>query len=125
MKKEQAVFLNLFQIKLPLAGFISLIHRISGLMLIFAIPFAFYCLQLSLQGQSGYQSAIVLLDYPVSRFLEIILFALLVFHLLAGLRFLLIDLEMGLSRQAARFSSQLVLASTFVSTILFSLWRLQ
>lgn len=124
MKKERVVFLNLFQIKLPLVAVISLIHRISGLLLIIAIPFAIYCMQLSLQGDAGFQQAITLLSHPVVRLLEVILFALLMFHLFAGLRFLLIDLELGLSRRMASLSSQLVLLATFVVTLLFGLWSL-
>ena len=119
MNKEQPVFLNIFKIKLPLAGLVSLLHRITGLFLVLAIPFCIYLLQLSLHDEVDYQRAVTLLNHPLSRFLEILLFTLLAFHFFAGLRFLLMDLEYALSQRMARLSSRLVIVATLVSTLVF------
>ena len=123
MKSRQAVYLNVFKIKLPLAGMVSLFHRITGIILVLSIPFALNLLALSLKDEAGFHQAISLLDAPLFVFFEIILFALLIYHLFAGVRFLLMDLEIGLSKESAKLSSWIVIIATTLSTLIFTVCR--
>ena len=43
---QRPVFLNLLQIRLPLGGVLSILHRVSGVLLVLAIPIFVYFLQL-------------------------------------------------------------------------------
>ncbi len=119
MKKEQPVYLNLYKITLPVTGIVSLLHRVSGLLLVFAIPAALYLLQLSLLDAAGYEQAKSLLEHPLIRFIKIFFYTLLVFHLLAGIRFLLMDIELGVSKKMANITSRLVILITLVVMLLF------
>ena len=119
MKKEQPVYLNLYKITLPVTGIVSLLHRVSGLLLVFAIPVALYLLQLSLLDSAGYEQAKSLLEHPLVRFIKIFFYTLLVFHLLAGIRFLLMDIELGVSKKMANITSRLVILITLVVMLLF------
>jgi len=119
MKKEQPVFLNLYKITLPVTGIVSLLHRVSGLLLVFMIPVALYLLQLSLRDAAGYEQAKLLLEHPLIRLIKIVFYTLLVFHLLAGIRFLLMDIELGVSKKMANTTSRLVMFITLAVMLLF------
>lgn len=94
-------FLNLLKIHLPVTGFVSFLHRISGLLLFMAIPFSVYLFDLSLQGSTGFERAASLLAHPVMQLLSLLLLWSLLHHLFAGIRFLLTDLDIGLDKPQA------------------------
>lgn len=121
---EQPVYLNLLKIKLPLTGIVSFLHRVSGVLLFFAIPLAIYLLQLSLQSLEGFNQAATLLNKPLMIILQIIVVAALLYHLFAGIRFLLMDMELGYEKKIAELSSWLVIIATLTSVLLFIYVRL-
>lgn len=94
-------FLNLLKIHLPVTGFVSFLHRISGLLLFLAIPFSVYLFDLSLQGSTGFERAATLLEHPLIQLLSLLLLWALLHHLFAGIRFLLTDLDIGLDKPQA------------------------
>ena len=103
-------YLNLIKIKLPVTGFVSIFHRISGLLMFFALPYAVYLLGLSVEGDAGIDAVHVQLQ---NSFIQLILLVLLwsvIHHLLAGIRFLLIDFDIGLEKGPANLFSWLVFA---------------
>lgn len=98
-------YLNLVKIHLPVTGFVSIFHRISGLLLFLAIPFSVYLLDLSLQGDAGFAQTINILSHPFIQLLSLILLWSIVHHFVAGIRFLLTDFDIGLEKkQASRFA---------------------
>ncbi len=123
MNKSAPVYLNLIKIKLPLTGVISFLHRVSGVLLFFAIPVALYLLQLSLQSEASFNKTQSLLNHPVAMILQIFVMSALFYHLFAGIRFLLMDVDIGYDKQIARRSSWLVLGATLVSLLLFIILR--
>lgn len=98
-------FLNLLKIRLPITGFVSILHRLSGLLLFIAIPFSAYLFDLSLQGKSGFAEARDILQQPFVQLLTLLLVWSIVHHFLAGIRFLLTDFDIGLEKaQSIRFA---------------------
>jgi len=120
---DQPVYLNLLKIKLPLTGIVSFLHRISGVFLVFTIPLAIYLLQLSLQNQDGFHQAANLLNHPLMVALQIIIVASLLYHLFAGIRFLMMDVDIGYEKKIAELSSWLVLIATLMSVLFFIYFR--
>lgn len=94
-------FLNLVKIHLPVTGFVSIFHRISGLLLFLAIPFSVYLLDISLQGEAGFIKAADILHMPLVQLVSLLLLWSIVHHLLAGIRFLLTDFDIGLEKHRA------------------------
>lgn len=92
-------FLNLLKIHLPVTGFVSILHRISGMLLFLAIPFSVYLLELSLQGKAGFVQAADILQFPVIQLVLLILLWSIIHHLFAGIRFLLTDFDIGLEKK--------------------------
>ena len=105
MRKRRPVYLNLFKIRMPVAAIMSIGHRISGVAMFLLTPFAIYLLDLSLRGPSGYQAALSWLSQPAVKLAVLVGAWALAHHLLAGIRFLLIDLEWGVYLPALRYSA--------------------
>ncbi|MDH3559463.1 MAG: succinate dehydrogenase, cytochrome b556 subunit, partial [Gammaproteobacteria bacterium] len=101
-------FLNLFRIRFPVAAVTSIAHRISGVLLFLFFPFLVWLLDLSLQGPDSYARALALLQPAWIRLgLALIAWSLL-HHLLSGIRFLLIDIDVGVSLRASRRSAWII-----------------
>jgi succinate dehydrogenase cytochrome b subunit len=115
-------FLALHQIKLPLPGVVSILHRVSGALLFLVLPLLLWMLQCSLRSVETYTELIDNLQRPVSKiFLLLVLWAFL-HHLCAGIRFLLIDLGIGVGLAQARTSSKWVLAVSLALTTTAGVW---
>ncbi len=123
MNNNQPVYLNLFKIKLPLPGIVSLLHRVTGVVLFLAIPFSLYLLQLSMHDEVDFQRAVDLLNHPLILLFEVIIFTALIYHFFAGIRFLLMDIDIGEDKKPAEISSWIVLAATAFSSLVFIIMR--
>lgn len=115
MTDKRPVYLNLVKIRLPLPGIISFAHRITGVLLFLAIPFAVYLLDLSVQSQQSFDQAQQLLGHPLMVILQIVLLWSLAHHFFSGIRFLLIDADIGVEKSQARLSSWLVLLAEAIT----------
>ncbi len=114
----QPVFLNILRIHLPVTALASIAHRLAGLMLALLIPVVLYLLDLSLQGQAGFDQAIHWLRLDPVRFLLLLPIWALAHHLLAGLRYLLIDIGIGNELATARNSARLVTVGALLIAVL-------
>ena len=123
MNKQAPVYLNLFKIKLPLTGIVSLLHRVTGVLLFLAIPFSIYLLQMSLKSKQGFLEALDLVNSPLLIFIELIIFSALIYHLFAGIRFLIMDSDIGVDLKTAITSSWVVIIATAFSSVLFLAMR--
>lgn len=98
-------FLNLLQIRMPAGAVASIAHRISGILIFLSLPVVIYLLDLSLKDPAGFALAGKWLDSVWARTVSVLLVWSLAHHILAGLRFLLIDLDIGVDRDTARRSA--------------------
>lgn len=116
--------LNLFKIKQPLPAVVSILHRISGALLFFpGIPLLLCGLQMLLQSSQSFE---VLQDYlrnPVIKLALLLPLWFFLHHLCAGIRHVLLDLQIGIVLAQARTSSKLVLAAGSLLTALIG-WQL-
>lgn len=124
MNKKQPVYLNLSKIKLPLPGIVSLLHRVTGVVLFLAIPFSIYLLQQSMRYEDDFQWVVDVLNSPLIILFEVMIFAALIYHFFAGIRFLLMDIDIGEEKRPAEISSWVVLGATAFSSVLFTMMRI-
>ncbi|MGB0712963.1 MAG: succinate dehydrogenase, cytochrome b556 subunit [Gammaproteobacteria bacterium] len=120
MSPKRPVYLNLIQIRLPLPGIVSIMHRISGVLMVLAIPLALYVLDLSLSGAEGYAQAAAILDAVLVKLILMVLTWSIMHHLFAGIRYLLIDIDIGVERDSTRKLAWGVLGASIVMTLI--LW---
>ena len=128
-KKERPKYLNLrailFEIRLPLPGWVSILHRVSGTLLVF--PFAawmLYMLDASLTSEARFQAILGYLRLPLVKLGMLVLIWAFCHHLCAGIRFLVLDLNRGIELAPARRSAAAVLVVSLALTAFFGakLW---
>ena len=115
IKGNRPVYLNLLKIRLPVMGMVSLAHRASGLLLFLAIPFSIYLLDLSVVSEADFASVLELLNHPFILLLELALLWSLAHHFFAGIRFLLIDADIGVDKQSSRNGAWLVIIAELLT----------
>src|SRR5262249_29890055 len=90
--KKRPVYLDIVRLRLPLPGFVSILHRISGAgLFLVGIPLALYALQMSLGTRQAFDEMAALFARP---WMKLLLFGLAwayFHHFCAGIRFLLLD----------------------------------
>ena len=123
-QQNAPVFLNLFRIRMPAGAVASIAHRISGVLLFLSLPLLAWLLDLSLQGGEGYERAIALLQSTGVRLASVVLVWSLLHHLVAGIRFLLIDVHLGTSMPAARLSAWFANLAAALMALLYAWWVL-
>lgn len=126
MNKQRPVNLNLWTIKFPIPAIISILHRASGALLFFFLPFLLWMLQASLVSPDKFSQLQNTFSNPIFKIVIWLVLAALFFHLVAGIRHLLMDLGIGESLKAGRFSAKLVLIIAVILMIIAGgvLWRL-
>jgi succinate dehydrogenase / fumarate reductase, cytochrome b subunit len=121
MNKQRPKHLALHQIKLPLPGIVSILHRISGLMLFCALPLLLLMLQYSLFSIETYTQLMTVLANPLLKLLLLGLLWAFMHHFCAGLRFLAIDVHYVRNLAQARNSSKVVMVVSLVLTVLIGI----
>ena len=127
-KKPRPKYLSLsallFEIRLPVPGWVSILHRISGALLFF--PFAawlLYLLDTSLASEQGYNHVRSYLAMPIAKLALIVFIWAFAHHFCAGLRYLFLDLNKGIDLPRARLTSYMVLVVSVALTLFFA-WRI-
>ena len=116
----------LFEIRLPLPGWISILHRISGALLVFPLAaWLLYMLDASLASEAGFEKIRShYLQLPLVKAGVLLFIWAYCHHFCAGMRFLLLDLNKGIELRQARASSVIVLVVSLALTAVFGarLW---
>jgi succinate dehydrogenase / fumarate reductase cytochrome b subunit len=104
-QQSRPVFLNLFQIKMPIMAIMSILHRASGALLVLAIPYISYLFALSLESEQGYMQVQEHLSGILVRIIMLLLGWGVLHHLLSGIRFLFLDFDIGVDRVNGRVTA--------------------
>ena len=119
MSKARPKYLNLVRIRLPIPGFVSILHRISGALLFLLIPVLLYLWQLTLQSPDTFASFKAFMSHPLSKLVAIGVAWAYLHHLCAGIRHLALDLHYGTTLEVARATSWVVLGVSAFLTLVF------
>ena len=117
------VNINLLKIRLPIYALTSITHRLSGIYIFFiTFPLSVYLFKISINSNSDFINLIESLENNLylSTFVAFS-YLVLWYHILTGVRHLIMDMHIGESLKASRLSSILVLLIWFVSVIAFTL----
>jgi len=122
--KPRPKYLNLVEIRLPLAGFASILHRVSGAGLFLMLPLLIYLLQLSLGTVQDFRDFKAVVEHPLAKLILTGLLWAFLHHFCMGIRILLLDMHIGIELEAARRSAKAVLGISLLLTAIlgFRLW---
>jgi succinate dehydrogenase / fumarate reductase cytochrome b subunit len=122
--KQRPKYYDLNLAHLPAPGLVSIFHRISGALLFFPIiPALLYLLQATLGSEEGYSHWKSFFAEPASKLVLVGVLWLYVHHFLAGIRYLLLDVHIGIEKLPAQASAKAVFALGVVVTALIA-WRI-
>lgn len=124
--KKRPVYLNLFKIRLPVGGILSILHRATGAFLVLLLPFAIYILDRSLQDPTAFDKISARLMSLEGRIALLIMVWAFAQHFMSGLRHLLLDIGIGDSKATARLNAWLAFAATGLVVLLTGvcLWNI-
>jgi len=122
--KRRPKYLNLFEIKLPLAGWVSILHRVSGAGLFLMLPVLIWLLGLSLGSPESFETFKAVVGHPLVKLILLGLMWAYLHHFCMGIRILLLDLHIGIEKAPARASAVAVLVVSLMLTVLLGvkLW---
>jgi succinate dehydrogenase / fumarate reductase cytochrome b subunit len=115
-------FADLVHYRLPIPGLVSILHRISGLLLFLLLPLLLWLFDLSLSSDRSFDQLVAVCQGTLARLVLVALGWALLHHASAGVRFLLLDLHLGTDKPAARRSSVVVFAVSLPLALLFALF---
>jgi succinate dehydrogenase / fumarate reductase cytochrome b subunit len=126
VKKNRPRFYNIHvtqivRYRMPLAGLVSILHRISGALLFLLLPFILYLLEQSLTSELSFEHFKGITSH---WFVKLVILALVwgyLHHFCAGIRHLFMDVHFGLGKDGSRKSAAAVLAVSLVLTALVAL----
>ena len=105
---SRPVFLNLLRIRQPVTAIASIGHRISGVLLFISLPYLIWLLDQSLLSAQGYEAVAGQLSGSLNKFLLLIIAWAAAHHFFAGIRFLLLDVDIGVELELARKTAKAV-----------------
>lgn len=122
MNKKRPVNLDLTTIKLPLPAIVSIMHRLSGLLLFISIPFILYLFEQSLRSADSFMALQAVMSQAWVKLGVLVVLVALLYHMTAGIRHLLMDLGIGETIEAGRRSAVLVMVFAIILTLLTGIW---
>ncbi len=122
MKGQRPVDLPLHTFAWPLAAIASITHRITGVLLFVGIALLLYLADLALGSQEGFAAAAKLIGEPLPKLILLAVLAALTYHIVAGIKHLLLDFHIGDSLVGGRVGAQLSIVITVVLVALMGVW---
>lgn len=112
---------QILQYRMPLAAWVSILHRVSGVLMFVLLPFVLYLLEQSLTSESTFDTLRGIVAHPFTKLVILALSWAYLHHFLAGIRHLVMDLHYALSKDGSRHTAFSVLAVSLLLTLLVAL----
>ena len=122
VNSQRPVNLDLRTIKLPVTAYTSILHRISGVILFLGIAVLLFALDKSLDSEEGFEQVKACLTSPLAKLVIWGLLSALLYHLVAGIRHLIMDLGIGETLEGGKLGSKIVIAVSVVLILLAGVW---
>ena len=122
MKKNRPVNLDISTIKLPITAYVSILHRLSGIFLFAGVAFLLWMLDVSLRSPEGFEQVKAIGTSPLCQGMLWVVLAALAYHLVAGIRHLIMDFGVGETLKGGQLGAKLVVVIAAVLIILAGVW---
>ncbi len=112
---------DLSRYRLPLAGILSILHRISGAIMFLLLPFVLLLLDKSLMSEISFAHFKGIASHWFVKLVILGLVWAYLHHFCAGIRHLLMDVHLGVDKDTGRKSAVIVFAVSLPLTALVAL----
>ena len=122
---HRPVYIDLRKINLPVSALISITHRLSGMYVFFiTLPLMLALIYFSTESEDSFKNlSLFLKDYKFILSLIVLSFCILWYHILSGVRHLIMDAHIGESLIASKYSAIFTI-SLWIITTSFVFWRI-
>ena len=122
---HRPVYIDLRKINLPVSALISITHRLSGMYVFFiTLPLMLALIYFSTESEDSFNDlSLFLKDYKFILGLIVLSFCILWYHILSGVRHLIMDAQIGESLLASKYSA-IFSISLWIITTCFVFWRI-
>lgn len=108
--------------KFPITAISSILHRITGIMMVIALPFLLWAFAASLSSQDSFNSLANLLSSTGVSFFAWLFLSMISYHIIAGVRHMIMDLGFGESMCVAKATAVLVLILGVLVAVFWGVW---
>lgn len=122
MKDNRPKNLDFSTLRLPLPAITSILHRISGVFIFAGVAVLLWLFAESLSSQQGFNNVSMWLDNVIVKLVVWAVIAGLLYHLIAGIKHLVMDLGIGETLEGAQTGAKLVIALSAITIVLTGVW---
>ncbi|MCL5041057.1 MAG: succinate dehydrogenase, cytochrome b556 subunit [Gammaproteobacteria bacterium] len=122
VNSKRPVNLDLRTIKLPVTAYTSIAHRISGVILFLAIAGLLWMLDTSLSSEAGFEQIQSCLQNPLAKLVIWGVLSALIYHLIAGIRHLVMDAGVGEELESGKLGAKIVIVISAICIVLLGVW---
>lgn len=119
---NRPVNLDIGTIQLPITAYVSITHRVTGVLLCAGLLFMLWMLALSLDSSAGFDQAQAILQSGLGKIATFFTLAPLIYHLVAGVRHLIMDFGVGESLEGGQLGAKIVFALSVILILAMGGW---
>lgn len=109
---------QILKYRLPLAGQVSILHRVSGALMFLLMPFVIWLFDTSVTSEISFERFAAAFTSPLVKLVALALIWAYLVHFVAGVRHLWMDVTHSVSYEQGRSSAIVTLAASTLLTIL-------
>jgi succinate dehydrogenase / fumarate reductase cytochrome b subunit len=107
---------------MPVSAVASILHRITGVGLFVALAFVMWALNLSLSSEAGFEKVASAISHPFAKLITWGIVSFFVYHLIAGIKHLFMDMGYFETKTSGPPASKFVLIASVVCILLVGVW---
>lgn len=119
---KRPINIDVFRYRYPITAIVSVLHRLSGVAIFLLLPFALWMLEQSLASAEQFQQLKIYFTHSWFTFVVWLTLAAVLYHLVAGVRHLLMDMGYGESKRGGQIGSYIVLIIAALLIALAGVW---
>jgi len=106
----------------PIPALTSILHRITGIMLLVGLAFLLWAFYTSLQSRAGFDQVVSVMAHPFAKFIAWGIVSSILYHLVAGIKHLIMDTGFGETLQGGRIMATTALIISALLIIGAGVW---
>ncbi|MBU1618507.1 MAG: succinate dehydrogenase, cytochrome b556 subunit [Gammaproteobacteria bacterium] len=122
MKKQRPVNLDLTTISFPAPALASILHRVTGVAMFFALVFVIWAWAVSLSSAEGFEQVKLVLQSFIARFIAWGTITVLLYHMIGGIRHLIMDMGHWEELKSGNLSAVITIVLWIVLAVLTGVW---
>ena len=113
---------DMLSLKWPVTAIASIAHRIAGGILFVGVALMLFALEMSLSSEAGFESLKQMISRPLGKLITWTLLSALAYHLVAGVKHLIMDLGFGETLNGGIFLARLTLIFSAILIVIAGIW---